>query len=167
MRFIVGNVHDPSFLSPSEVVTQESAPSALPLRDIKVDSLNSLRGRVSAILADLFFHLFNKEEQETLARSLASLLSPAPGSMIFGSHCVLPEERLWSPTPRPGESESKIAMYCHSPESWKELWEEIFGKGRVDVKVRFEDIEEGNELQGTFPGNRNPMYEMKWSVTRL
>ena len=136
------------------------------LRNIKLVSLNSLRGQVSGILANNFFHVFSKEEQDTLAHSIASLLSPESGSMIFGSHSGLPEEGLWSMDPKPGETEIPMKIYCHSPESWKMMWMDIFGKGNVDVQVSLREYEWGADLFGSFPWNTKSTYEMEWSVTR-
>ena len=169
MRFIQGDIRDQSFLCPSDVGPNGPTPTvpASPLTDIQLDSLNSLRGRVSVIIADAFFHLFSKDDQYALARALASLLSPIPGSMIFGNHCVLREEGLWSPTPKPGESETKMTMYCHSDKSWARMWEEIFGKGKVDVRAEITELDGGFDLAGTFPENSNPLFELTWSVTRL
>lgn len=51
-------------------------------------------------------------------------------------------------------------MVCHSPESWRELWDgQIFEKGtvRVDAVVRESERKDlGRKL-----------YMMDWSVTRL
>ena len=58
-------------------------------------------------------------------------------------------------------------MFCHSPESWKVLWEEVFGGGGPEgkVKVEAELIRVGEDdflktLQQEF-------YFMQWSVTRI
>jgi hypothetical protein len=53
--------------------------------------------------------------------------------------------------------------FCHSPESWKELWDEIvFEKGTVSVEVGAKLIDRG-------PGKRTDdgIIWMSWSVTRL
>ncbi|KAK0459029.1 uncharacterized protein EV420DRAFT_1479667 [Desarmillaria tabescens] len=49
-----------------------------------VQLLSELRGNISALHASAFFHLFDEEGQFELAKIMASLLSSAPGSMIFG-----------------------------------------------------------------------------------
>ena len=87
--------------------------------------------------------------------------------MIFGTHCGLPEEGHFALSTLTKEDAERFKTFCHSPESWKKLWEDIFGKGKVDVQVSLDDLEEGDDAWGTFPGNTNRMYEMKWSVIRL
>ena len=141
--------------------TAPGAPDNTPLKDIELKSLNDLHGRVHAILADLFFHMFTKEQQYTLARSLASLLSPTPGSMIFGNHAGLQEEGLWEP------DNNVTKLYCHSDKSWRKMWEDIFGKENVDVQVTLRAYAAKTDLNGSFPGNMVPLYELEWSITRL
>ncbi|KAF9059545.1 hypothetical protein BDP27DRAFT_1341230, partial [Rhodocollybia butyracea] len=91
--FIPGDVFDPSFISVQAPLRTTSATSiGIPLKSIlqpelgTPKSLDPLRGHLSAIHSSAFFHLFNREEQLLIAKKLASLLSPLPGSIIFGSH---------------------------------------------------------------------------------
>ena len=170
MTFVQGDLRDPAFLGAAKSETTQSTaapPSKIALKDIRIESLNSLHGHVTIILADLFFHQLKEDEQAAVARSLASLLSPEPGSMIFGNHTALPQAGNWSPSPRPGETESKMKMYCHSPETWRKLWEDIFAEDKVEVQVTLSGYGEGTDMRGTFPWNTNPVYELEWSVTRL
>ena len=62
--------------------------------------------------------LFSEKSQRQLAHALGSLLSPESGSIIFGSHVALPNkgdlaERI---------SDKGVKMFCHDPDSWKEMW---------------------------------------------
>ncbi|KAJ7196222.1 hypothetical protein GGX14DRAFT_537152 [Mycena pura] len=50
-----------------------------------ITSLTALNGHVSIVQASSFFHLFDEQMQTELARSIAGLLSPLPGSMALGS----------------------------------------------------------------------------------
>lgn len=68
----------------------------------QVDSpLEIYRGRATHIYTGLFFHLFDEPMQKEVARRLAVLLMPQPGSILFGSHAgnepagtyVLPTDR--------------------------------------------------------------------------
>jgi hypothetical protein len=126
-----------------------------------LESLTPLQGHISVIHASSLFHLFNEEKQETLARRFASLLSPQPGSVIFGSHGCLPEK---------GTRYDLIPnhpLFCHGPESWKALWDgQVFKKGsvRVDVGVK---LVKRSRVQ-LFNENKNTkFYLLTWSVTRL
>ena len=137
-------------------------PPTTPRPDLKrLTSLNPLRGHVSAIYAGSLIHLFQEEEQSAIAHKLAGLLSPEPGSMLLGGHGGRPEKGFWCPT------HLDYKMFCHSPQSWKELWEGVFGKDKVLVKARLRQEEGGPEFFGTFPGNKEPYHMMDWSVTRL
>ena len=80
--------------------------------------------------------LFDEEQQLYVAKVLASLLSPLKGSVIFGHHVGLPEKGMRKR--RNLDDQLAIHMradrFCHSPESWKELWDgEVFKKGRKMV----------------------------------
>jgi hypothetical protein len=49
-------------------------------------------------------------------------------------------------------------MFCHSPDSWRELWEGMFPQGSIKVGVEFaERASDDGEDKG----------RMTWSVTRI
>ncbi|KZT67618.1 hypothetical protein DAEQUDRAFT_713142 [Daedalea quercina L-15889] len=162
--FIAGDALSPAFLQPSPPAY--SPPSTPPPDHASLKeagTLTPLLGHVSAIHASSFFHLFNEAQQATLARAVAGLLSPEPGSVIFGSHGGRSKkglrgevaQGLWRTEP----------MWCHDPESWKALWDgEVFEKGTVRVEAV---LKEGHSRRvgiaedGGIPGS------LVWSVTRL
>ncbi|KAI0795120.1 hypothetical protein C8Q75DRAFT_712487 [Abortiporus biennis] len=157
--FIQGDVFDPAFLSPTP-----SAPPDTPLPPLhSLKTLTPLHGRLSIIHASAFFHLFNEEQQHTLASRLALLLSPEPGSFIFGAHGGRTEKGFRTED-RFGRKR-EIPMFCHSPESWTELWEkDIFKEGEVKVWTRL------IETKRPEPGESSPGVShlmLAWSVTRL
>ena len=86
--FIPGDVFDNSFIpdDPSKVETATELP---PLSELT--SLTPLLGRLSAIHASAFFHLFDEEAQRALALRLAVLLKREPGAVVFGRHQGLEE----------------------------------------------------------------------------
>ena len=144
--FIPGDAFDPNILvsvPPFYDVPSTPIPSLSSL-----SSLTPLHGHISAIHTSSFFHLFSEERQLQLAQALASLLYPLPGSLILGIHLGLPER---GNRPRPSGS----SMFCHSPDSWRDLWDGIvFKKGTVDVQAKLKDVS-------------NDTYLLIWSVTRL
>ena len=101
------------------------------------------------------FHLFEEDGQLKAAKALASLLTPEPGSMIFGWHVAAPERKEFV-NPR-GEK-----IYCHSPESWKELWDgEVFTKGTVAVET-WERNFDWRRREGV-----TQIMILQWKVSRL
>lgn len=131
-----------------------SPPVESPLVLQSITSLAPLRGRVSIIYTAYVFHLFTKERQAHLASAMAGLLSPRSGSMIFGRHVAMKEEgtRTWR----------TFTMFCHSPQSWKELWDGgVFRAGQVRVHAALETVDYH------LPGFEGPAEMMTWSVTRL
>ncbi|KIK62580.1 hypothetical protein GYMLUDRAFT_991516 [Collybiopsis luxurians FD-317 M1] len=132
--FIAGDVFDEAFLSirpPFRDSPDYLVDVARSILRTKPQTLNFLRGHLSAIHASAFFHLWKEEGQLTVAKKLASLLSPVPGSIIFGSQLgsVEPYEEVID--------ENGNSFYRHSPTSWKDMWErEVFGgEGLVTVEA--------------------------------
>ena len=155
--FIPGDVFDSTLIKPREPFYSEpTAPRPPDLRILK--SLTPLQGHVSVVHASSFFHLFEEEEQLKLARQLATLLSPLPGSTIFGMHGGRSAKGF-----RAEMINSCVShMFCHSPESWTDLWDgEIFRKGSVEVEVKLLERE---------PRKFDPpgiiMYWLVWSIIR-
>lgn len=129
----------------------------------QITSLNQMRGRVSAIHASSFFHLFDEERQLRLARALAGLLLPEPGSMIFGSHGGR-MQKGYRAEAMAQQSVIGPNMFCHSPESWKDLWEtEVFNKGEVAVEAQLVEVER-EDLKSE---QGQHFYLLVWAVIRL
>ena len=166
-HFLPGDIFDPAFLSlapplPTTASTSDdSSPLDAPALST-VTSLNELRGRVSALFTGAFFHLFTFDQQQHIARLLAGLLSPLPGSMLFGVQGGRATKGLWTP----GQG---TELHAHSPESWREMWEGVFGEvgARVEVRARLRKEIGGDDFFGTWPGNTNPYHVLEWSVTRV
>jgi len=158
--FVPGDAFDTSFLKP--VAPFYSAPET-PVPSLSaLTNLTPLLGHVSAIHASSFFHLFDEAQQLQLAQSLAGLLSPAAGSVIFGTHGGRPVKGLRTERSAP-RLDGRIS-FCHSPESWKELWDgEVFEKGSVRVDAELQAVQV-KESDGEQPLEQ---WWLIWSVTRL
>ncbi|KAF8207579.1 hypothetical protein K438DRAFT_1576024 [Mycena galopus ATCC 62051] len=150
--FLAGDAFDPDFLTLQPPAT-ESPQSPVPdIRSLK--SLDGLQGHVSAIHSASLFHLFSEINQLQLARKLAGLLSPRPGSIIFGCHGG-------HPTKGPVLGSRGKYMFCHSPESWRDLWDgEVFEKGSVEIAMYLKNV--GRILNPT-----TDFHMLFWSVKRL
>ncbi|KAL0954796.1 hypothetical protein HGRIS_003743 [Hohenbuehelia grisea] len=145
--------HSPLYTTPSTHILPES------LRSLA--SLSTLRGHISAIHASCFFHLFGENEQLQLAKILASLLSPLPGSVIFGTHAGLPEQGLRM-IPR-----TDVGVFCHSPQSWRQLWDgTVFAKGSVQADAELVEIH-GTDSRVTDARNDFKLFRLVWSITRV
>ena len=128
-------------------------------------TLAPLHARISFIHASNLFHLFSEVNQHAVAHNLASLLSPEPGSMIFGVHVSRPETGFRTEAPPPAPGYLGNLMFCHNAESWKELWEEkVFKKGTVKVEAELL-LQSRADLVVLDPGVK--FYQLRWCVTRL
>ncbi|KAF5373310.1 hypothetical protein D9615_007401 [Tricholomella constricta] len=153
--FIAGDVFDSNLIAPrAPFLEMPQTPRPPSLQDLA--SLTPLQGHVTAIHVSSLFHLFDEARQLELAQRLATLLSPLPGSVIFGSHIGKPEKG-WLRSDA-GLDEPKL--FCHSPETWQDLWDgQVFGKGTVHIEAtlsRVERPDRSNEI----------LHLLTWSVTR-
>ncbi|KAG2079282.1 hypothetical protein BDR04DRAFT_1166753 [Suillus decipiens] len=147
-----GDVFDPEFLTIAAPSDDVSLAPAIDLSSLK--SLNPLHGRISAISAISFFHLFDEEKQLHIARALASLLSAQPGSVICGYHVGALEKGIVNTS----VAGPDVWLFAHSPQSWSYLWDgEVFEKGSVKVEAEL--------VEFAARGVRSCL--MKWSVVRL
>ncbi|KAI0003796.1 hypothetical protein BJV74DRAFT_985535 [Russula compacta] len=136
--------------SPSRApFTATNAPTG-PTPELRgLTSLNPLHGRVTAIHATSFFHLFGEEKQLHLARALAGLLSPEPGSIILVVTLVSLRRALrrWGL--------DKIILWDGA----------VFEKGVVKVKTMLMQVE-GKDFDGDEATTRS-ITVLAWSITRL
>ena len=152
LNFVPGDIFDPDML---QIVPPFDKPPSTQKPDLStLMSLNPLAGRCAVIYAANFFHLFSEENQLHLAKALAGLLSPQPGSMICGEHTGNTQK---------GVIRGEIAgitfdMFRHSPESWNAIWDgEAFAKGQVRASAKLYQVD-SNGLK----------YDcLQWSVVRL
>ncbi|PBK67609.1 hypothetical protein ARMSODRAFT_1020608 [Armillaria solidipes] len=143
-------------------LTKEGVPSSIPKLS-QVQSLADLQGNISAIHTSSFFHLFDEEGQFEIAKIMATLLSSESGSMIFGSHVGRPEKGFRSEVA--SKSVQRRNMFCHSPESWRSLWDgEIFPKGSIRVDAFLHDRNRYG-LDTVDPGAKTIL--LVWCVTLL
>lgn len=83
--------------------------------------------------------------------------------MLFGSHGGEPVKGF-----RVHEvAKGGVAMFCHSPDSWRELWDgEVFKKGSVRVDAGLISLGK-QEVQRLGGGPDKEFFKMWWTVTRL
>ncbi|KAF7330378.1 hypothetical protein MVEN_02476200 [Mycena venus] len=150
--FLAGDAFDSNFLSLQPLLKE---PPQSPAPDLhSLTSLSGLHGRLSAIHSASLFHLFSEDGQLQLARKLASLLVPRPGSIIFGCHGAQPTKGYVL------GSKGK-QMFCHSPESWRDMWNgEVFERGSVEVSTHM--VNAGKILNET-----TDFHMLFWSIKRL
>ena len=75
--------------------------------------------------------------------------------MIFGGHVGLPTKGLG------GKNTHGIDMFCHGPESWKEMWEKVFSPEQVKVDAFVKLFTKAHPSVG------DGGYQLVWSVTRV
>ncbi|KAI0932443.1 hypothetical protein AcV5_004332 [Taiwanofungus camphoratus] len=159
--FLPGDAFDTEFLKP--VPPFYSSPENPVPTLSSLTTLNPLHGHISAIHGSMFFHLFDEARQLQLAKSLAGLLSPEPGSMILGAHIGGHEKTVIDMLV--GADKVSLKMFVHSPESWVEMWDgQVFKKGTVKVDA---SLREGGKVQLQRFEVDTKLWWLDWSVTRL
>ena len=160
MPFIAGDVFDPKHIAPAPP-TYSTPSTPRPILST-LTSLTPLQGHVSAIHISQFFHLFDKEQQIALARIAASLLSPEPGSMIFGRHASMEESGSCY------NSFRQTSMWCFGPSDWEKLWKEIFSEGEIEVEAKVHIFKTDNLRRcEDISINVGHSGNMMWCVQRL
>jgi hypothetical protein len=172
IKFITGDILDSTHLSaagPPAPTLSTAEPNDQQELDQDVGlpaltTLNALRRRVSAIHAGAVFHLFSAVDQARLARALATLLAPHAGAALFGWSAASP--RAHATTVRLAAGVSHRALWCHSPASWRALWEDdVFG-GAGGVEVRAEVCDFEDEIGMMLVDGSTPR-KLVWSVRRV
>ncbi|KAF9817464.1 hypothetical protein IEO21_03421 [Rhodonia placenta] len=163
--FVAGDALSATFLPPTPPLVALPTSPAPALAS--VTTLGQLLGHVSSVHASSFFHLFDEAHQAQLARALAGLLSPAPGSLIFGAHGGRSSKGLRRVRERVGEKGWRTEpMFCHSPESWRALWDgEVFPPGTVRVEASLQQRRDGASAEVDEEGAWAGI--LVWSVTRV
>ena len=157
VKFIAG-----SALNDAHLCLTAPMPPGPPPAIVSVNNLTELRGHISVIHTSSLFHLFNEPKQFELGQRLASLLDPRQGSIIFGSHIGMPVR---------GQRNGVFPhIFCHSPESWTQMWEEqIFEKGQVKAHAVLREMSNAAERLGVARPveEGTKFYGLAWSVERL
>lgn len=92
-------------------------------------NLDDLKGKVTLLYTGAVFHLFNEENQRTFANKIASLIARDKEVVVFGLHRGAAQKG-------PREHRSGGILWCHDPQSWKEMWTEVLGEDAKNWTMR-------------------------------
>ncbi|KAF7329616.1 hypothetical protein MKEN_00224600 [Mycena kentingensis (nom. inval.)] len=163
----------------------KSTPSSFPIMFHQGDILDPAflsahQAKLTAIHISFVFHLFPEPTQRALAHRLASFLSPLPGSVIFGATIAkrpgaeAGADKFFRTSAErdqfnSGGAAAALALkevFCHIPESWVRMWEDVFGGGRVKVDTRFTPTEDTHPAEMIPVGANGDDGVLEWSCTR-
>jgi hypothetical protein len=151
VKFIQADIFDHNALSP-HIPPPHSPP------DIRyIQTLTPLKGHVTTIALQMVFHLWDLKQQLKLARRVAALLSPIPGSLIVGRQMGDKNGRTLMISKKP--------HYLHNPESWERMWAAIFPPGSVEYRTTLTDLPPN--LQAAASGMLGITQFLTWSIRRL
>ncbi|KAA1125360.1 hypothetical protein PGTUg99_013050 [Puccinia graminis f. sp. tritici] len=149
----IGNILQPEVLDVSTPAEFGSAES-IDLRSLK--DLNPLKGKVKMMSLNQLFHFFDEADQKRLAERCALLLSDEVGSAIFGMQVGGIKKGF----------QSCIKTFVQSPETWKEMWESVFGPNKVKVVSELVETTPEDHLVQLF-SDCTGIQRLYWSVTRI
>jgi len=151
VKFVEADIFDETTLS-----SKPTLPSFRPdLRMLR--TLTPLKGHVSTIVLQMVFHLFDEKRQLELARRVAQLLSPAPGSLIVG-------RQMGDVRPRDIPLEGN-PHFVHNERSWEKMWSRVFPKGTVEYRTELRDLPQ--DLIAATLDMVDVSQFLNWSIRRL
>jgi len=121
--------------------------------------LTLLYNQVTCIHAGDIFHRLSEPEQRGLAKRLGGLLCGMGGCVIFGQQPGMT---------RPGPKvDGGVEIYCHSPESWKDIWDGwVFNEGSVKCSTHLVEIETVAKEKGNVKVETEREFTLVWWVMR-
>ncbi|KZV86573.1 hypothetical protein EXIGLDRAFT_222229, partial [Exidia glandulosa HHB12029] len=146
VKFLAGDVFNDDFLSLAPPGLHNSG------------GLNAHKGSIRFVYTCSVFHLFQEETQKEFARRLTRLLDDTPGATIFGSHGGKKVKGFREQGP------TKEKMFCHSPESWKEMMAGVFEEQGKAVVQEAKIVQVQRPHHGTTSGFTDVLV---WSATLL
>ena len=111
-------------------------------------------GQTDMIVINMFLHLFDYNNQLKVATRILRLLSHKPGSIVLGSQAgvVHPiEQPLKPPFDKTGDGQ-KRTIYRHSPESFKQMWEDAGRAAGVPLRPIICEFQKPEATEASAPG---------------
>jgi hypothetical protein len=94
-------------------------------------NLDDVKGKVTLLYTGAVFHLFNEENQRIFTEKISSLVAKDKEVVVFGSHRGAEQKG-------PRDHRSGGILFCHDPQSWKDLWTEALGEDAKNWTMKAE-----------------------------
>jgi hypothetical protein len=105
-------------------------------------ALKKVEGQIDVVYTSSFFHLFDWDQQVTVAKRVVKMLKPQPGSMLFGRHTANLVAKHY-----PSRHLPESNPYRHNEESWGNLWKQVGEETGTSWKVDAELYELRSDLR--------------------
>ncbi|CAL5873744.1 uncharacterized protein PFLUO_LOCUS8026 [Penicillium psychrofluorescens] len=127
--------------------------------DDNSDLVKTLTGQVDIINAASFFHLFNWDQQITVAKRVVSLLRAQPGSLLIGRQVGRQD---------PLNQKADDRHYRHDPSTWKRLWKQVEEETgtKWDVQAWMEVWQGADRATGSYHGGIET-FKLRFAIRRL
>ena len=98
--------------------------------------LDSLKGQVTIVHAESFFHLFTKKEQGYLIKRLIGFIKPdSKNAIVYGRQAGFPDDYTGK--------QSEDRPYVHTPSTFQNLWDEVGNATGTRWRVETDLIDTG------------------------
>lgn len=97
--------------------------------DPKCRLLVEMKGELDIIYISLFIHVFDWEQQITVAKHMLQLLARKPGSMIVGRVMATRNQEALTAT------KARMPYYFHDMASWQHLWDQVEMETHIKLSV--------------------------------
>ncbi len=124
--------------------------------------LKKVEGEIDIVYTASFFHLFNWDQQVSIAKRVVKILKPQLGSMLFGRHSANLVAKHYSRRHILGQD-----VYRHNMESWENMWKQVGEETGTSWKAEAELYEHWSDLWKKMIAVDPNFRIMRFSVTRL
>lgn len=131
------------------------------------NDLSALNGRIDILHATAVFHLFSGEQQAAVAERCIKLLRKEPGcrSLVLGA-------QVGNVEAKESVRRDNVKRFRHNEESWRKLWEDVYGKEefrdvvkKVDVNAVLKERHIGGTTEQKHMGSTEEGFRwMVWQV---
>jgi hypothetical protein len=123
---------------------------AVDIFDDGSDLVKQLSGKIDIIYTGAFFHLFDLEEQEKIAKRVVTLLKDKPNTLILGRQVG---------NVKPGNYQRRLrdgSRYRHDENTWTKMWEKVGEETGTEwnVDASLTERMQISELRFQDPGTR-------------
>ncbi|KAL4902295.1 hypothetical protein BDW74DRAFT_62756 [Aspergillus multicolor] len=116
-----------------------------------------LAGQVDITYISLFLHVFDFEQQVTVAKRVLDLLVPRPGPLIVCRVIACRDQGVFS------YESARLPYYYHDRASWERLWERVQEETGITLDVNTREQEDDMAKKHPLPG----IYMLGSSIRRV
>lgn len=108
--------------------------------------MTQLKGELGIVYISLFLHVFDFDQQVTVAKRLLDLMVAKPGSLIVCRVVMCRDQDTLNATT------ARLPYYYHDLASWERLWERVQKETGIKLNVQSWEQEDALAKKHPLPG---------------